>query len=120
MISEAFPPNSTKAKLISNVHEFLSTGDFELDENSVEFEFKIDHTNREEIENLHKEWFPVDYSPAFFDRIEREEIKVVVATGSVTVKEKVPIISQHEKISITATKHPTTTNFCLFCFLMIH
>lgn len=68
--SEAFPPNSSgsheKFNPISDTHSLLSS--IQIDPNKIYYK-PLSQDNLIEIQNLHKEWFPIDYQKKFFETI---------------------------------------------------
>ena len=94
MISEAFPPNSLNAVLLSPIHKFLEENPFKFNKNSIRFETKINAREIEEIKNLHDEWFPIRYSPIFFDKILTNNVQIIIAYATVEFEK----INDQEKI----------------------
>ena len=68
--SEAFPPNSLgsheKFNPISDTHSLLSS--IQIDPTKIYYK-PLSQDNLIEIQNLHKEWFPIDYQKKFFETI---------------------------------------------------
>ena len=85
MISEAFPPNSPNAILVSPIHKVLQENDFNLIRHSIRFENKINASEIEEVRHLHDEWFPIRYSPSFYDKILANEIQILVAYATLEI-----------------------------------
>lgn len=68
--SEAFPPNilgkTDKIPSYSNVHKHFSEQNFQMDR--IHYR-ELKPYDKEELMLLHKEWFPIEYTDEYFDRL---------------------------------------------------
>lgn len=90
-LSDAFPPDSTQNSVyLANVHKTLQ------EINTLTFEMKNltvravkSRKELEELQLLHKEWFPINYSGEYFESIAKGKTKGLVAELKVVKSNRV-------------------------------
>ncbi len=86
-VSDAFPNNFKGSDIFSSkIHNKLKGADFELLEDSLIFYNYIRLDDLDEIRSLHNEWFPINYRDHFYQKIFRNQVKIILIKGDVLIK----------------------------------
>ena len=78
-LSDAFPKISREnIKLFSPMHKLLKSEPYKILENTTKFYNYITLSEIEELKNYHNEWFPIEYSDRFYNKIFNKEINILL------------------------------------------